>query len=879
MEYVVIVGVIVFVGAMLYARRARQNEMLQRARRVIALADRFRASDDGEYFTASALRRVEQELGDALNERLRPYEVSLLADAAVRERVREAQKVLDDRRGAVDRYNRDFVERRLNEAAPWFDKRATRLTPEQRRAVVTDEDATLVIAAAGSGKTATIVAKAEYLVWRKRARPDQICLLAFNKRAADEIRERLQQVGLGQVQVSTFHALGYAVHGSALGTRNPVSNLTESGPLDDLLQKALRGLLNNDIYFAHLAQWFWDKRVTTDMFQGASTPHARLQKERSLGLKTLTGVWVRSQAEVKLADWMTLNGLEWSYETPYPHGPDDPNRRRYQPDFFLPKYDLWMELWALNRAGETSTVIDAKKYRKDMDWKRSLHQSHRTTLVEVWQDEVWNGKLDEYMRSQLAKFDVALQRIASDHLFELLAERNQAAINGLPTLMGTFLKLHRGGLWTRDELQGRARKDRDRAFLNVYLPVHAIYEDTLRQRGEIDFDDMLGGAVDLLKQVQTHRFRYVLVDEFQDTSRSRMAFTRALRNMTPDARLFLVGDDWQSINRFAGSDLALFTKVEKELGFTARVTLGTTFRLLPDVTAISSRFVMQNPAQIAKEVRTPKPALDEFGVVLHAYQEDDWVPALREVLDLIVARKKQGSSVLLLGRYRHYLEQDELKALVKEYRAKGLNMDLTTVHSSKGLEAEHVIVLNVNSGMRGFPNAMEDDPVLQLVSAAPDEFEFAEERRLMYVAITRSRGRVYLLHSSTQPSVFIEELLEREGDHIEKLGHISVKLPCPTCGGRTIHRREGQYGPFWGCTNFPQCDGRLVACDRCKEGALVLHEHKTLQCNHCKAKIERCPRCNDGHLILRTNRSAGTTFWGCSGWRPDKQGCDYKRSH
>jgi DNA helicase-4 len=185
----------------------------------------------------------------------------------------------------------------------------------------------------------------------------------------------------------------------------------------------------------------------------------------------------------------------------------------------------------------------------------------------------------------------------------------------------------------------------------------------------------------------------------------------------------------------------------------------------------------------------------------------------------------------------------------------------------------------VNSGIRSFPNGMEDDPVLQLVSAAPDEFEFAEERRLMYVALTRSRGRVYLLHSSAQPSVFIEELLEREADHIEKLGHISVRLPCPNCGGRTIHRREGQYGQFWGCTNFPQCDGRLIACDRCREGALVLNNDKTLQCNHCRAKIERCPRCNDGHLILRTNRSAGTTFWGCSGWRPDKQGCDYKRSH
>lgn len=879
-----VVSFLLIWAAVIYHSERGTQRARARAFRIIEAGEQFDFPTHGEYFTASAVKKLEEEYSDALNDRLRTTERWSIVRRGETSgisgtRLLAAEAVLDNRQTVVTEYNREFVERRARDAASWFDKRATRLTDEQRRAVITDEDVTLVIAAAGSGKTATIVAKAEYLVWRKLARPDQICLLAFNARAADEMRERLLQVGLDKARVNTFHALGYAIHGDAGGTKPPVSSLAESEALTELLARALRDLLDSDAYFSQLAQWFWEKRVTADMLKGARTPHARMRKERSLGLKTLTGVTVKSQAEVKLADWMTLHGIEWKYEAPYPHGPDDPGRRRYQPDFYLPQSDVWVELWALNRAGETAAVIDVKKYQKQMDWKRSLHETHGTKLIEVWQDEVWNGWLDNYLRSQLVKYDIVPRRISADAVVELLAERNQAARNGLPSLLGTFLKLHRGGLWTREELQGRARDDRDRAFLSLYLPILDVYENTLRQRGEIDFDDMLGGAVELLKQVQSHRFKYVLVDEFQDTSRSRMAFIRALRDVTADAKLFLVGDDWQSINRFAGSDLALFTQVEKELGFTARVTLGTTFRLLPDVTTISSRFVMQNPAQIAKEVRTPRPALNECGVVLHGYDDKDWISALREVLDSIVARIELGKSVLLLSRYRDLLERVEVEALVKEYSARGLSIDCTTIHRSKGLEAEHVVVLGLNSGVRGFPNAMQDDPVLQIVSATPDTFDFAEERRLMYVALTRSRGRVYLLHSATQPSPFIEEMLEREGEHIEQLGHISENLPCPNCGGHTILRRQGEHGPFWGCTNFPQCDGRLAACDRCNEGALVPADRNTLQCNHCEARMERCPKCTDGHLVLKTNRTNGTSFWGCSAWRADKTGCDYTRSN
>ena len=865
------------------ARAAAERLRLERqgaaskAGTLIARAAALEAAPRGEYFAASVLARFEAEQGAALQERLTVRERSLL-DGETGRAAAAAESKLDDRVAFRAAYNEAFVQRRMAEMKGWFDGRATKLTDEQRRAVVTDEDATLVIAAAGSGKTATIVAKAEYLVKRGLATPSQICLLAYNKRAAEEMGERLKAVGMEGATSSTFHALGYAVHGQSKGQKPAVSPLVEVGELPRFLNRLFAKMLQDDRYRSNLVRWIVEKRVTLSMLDAAPTPHARLQMERSLDLRSLTGERMRSQAEVKLADWMTLNGIRWEYEVEYPHSHNDPTRRVYKPDFYLPDAKVWLELWALDLNGNCAPTIDAAKYRSQMEWKRGYHRKHNTELVEVFQDHVWNNGLESHLRLQLERLKIRVAPLSAEAIAALMAENRESGASRLTQLLGSFLTLHRGGLWSKDELQSKARDERDRAFLELYLPVVDGYEAELKRRNEIDFDEMLGGAVKLLSQVPTHRFKYVLVDEFQDTSRSRMEVIKQLRAVSPGARLCLVGDDWQSINRFAGSDLGLFTQAEKHLGTTARVALGTTFRLVPDVTEISSRFVMQNPSQIRKEVRTPKGALGECGLVLHGYEGDDQFKGLREVLELLVSRKSAGSRVLVLSRYKAPLEHRAMKELVEEFGERGLRLDPTTIHRSKGLEADHVVVMGLSSRAPSFPSATEDDPVLQLVSAVPDGFLNSEERRLMYVALTRSRGRVYLLHSTSEPSPFVEELLEREKGKLEVLGRVSDRLLCPNCQGRTILRREGDGWVIWGCMHFPMCDGRLAACQGCKEGAMVAVDRQVMECNVCKTRVQRCPRCEAGHLKLRTNSRDKSKFWACSEGRPNNEGCRFTRN-
>ena len=147
----------------------------------------------------------------------------------------------------------------------------------------------------------------------------------------------------------------------------------------------------------------------------------------------------------------------------------------------------------------------------------------------------------------------------------------------------------------------------------------------------------------------------------------------------------------------------------------------------------------------------------------------------------------------------------------------------------------------------------------------------------MYVALTRSKGRVYLLHPTDEPSPFVEELIDREQEKVELLGRVSDRLLCPRCQGRSILRRVGEFGSFWSCLHYPLCDGRLHTCENCDDGALVSEDARTLVCSACETSAERCPQCREGRLILRTNRKAGTDFWGCSAWLPDGQGCHFTR--
>ena len=196
-----------------------------------------------------------------------------------------------------------------------------------------------------------------------------------------------------------------------------------------------------------------------------------------------------------------------------------------------------------------------------------------------------------------------------------------------------------------------------------------------------------------------------------------------------------------------------------------------------------------------------------------------------------------------------------------------------TVHRSKGLEADYAVVLGLYSGKLGFPAEIADDPLLDLVLAAPEAHPNAEERRLLYVAVTRARRQVFLLAEGGRPSEFVTELIDG-GYDVEVFGRPPESdVPCPRCGGGgRLERRENarDQSVFYGCSNFPLCEHTAAACPRCGNG-LPVRSGEAYICRDCGGSIEACPVC-DGWLNARMGRYG--RFLGCSNF----PNCNYTRN-
>ena len=827
-----------------------------------------------DYFRASNLDAWLDEHPRAGSACLGPFRRRLVPEPARSEHDRAAV-LLRDPREWVDQRNAEFVQEKVRALANWFENRLEHpLTAAQRRAVVIDEDTNLVIAGAGAGKTSTLITKLAYLLEVRDEDPSSILVLAFNTSVAAELADRVEAMGLPAPEISTFHAKGFDVMGEALRRKPAVSSLaTDQKALWSLLQDEFEAILTDRKRRRVFTRWWVRFRVVLEDLEDASTPDDRLRLEEALGLRTLTGVKVASMSEVKVADWLTLNGVAWEHEKRYPHTPEIVTHREYTPDFFLPAHNAWLEVWACDRTGtDFPAQIDREQYLEGMAWKRKLHEANETRLIEVFQDDIWGEGLDDTLVRQLVGEHGGADEL-SEGVSPTLLETVRSNVAPFVMLIGTFLRLFRSGGWTPDEVEAKATNQREQAFLQLFWPFLRRYEQALEDEGKIDFDAMLVEAANLAStnKSPSKQYRYILVDEFQDTSRARIKLVQALRRARSGCRVFAVGDDWQAIYRFAGSDISYFNGVEEYLGPTARTVLPDTFRLESDVADLSTRFVLQNTAQFPKRLVPRAKSGERSGVQVVLHPPHDEMSVVQRILDRL-SRTNPAARVLVLARYNFRLRE------VREAPVPaGLEVVATTVHRAKGLEADAVIVLGVEAGLYGFPTEIQDDRVLRLLLEREEHFPNAEERRLFYVALTRTRSKVFLLANWLNASRFINELgNETYAPWISFEGKAARGHLCPLCGGHTIMRREGAFGEFWGCAHYPACSGTLPSCPRCGRGALVRppkgSSHDTATCDTCGHRTPVCPGCRKGVLIEREGPYG--RFLGCTEWRGDGSGCD-----
>lgn len=744
------------------------------------------------------------------------------------------------------------------------------LTHEQRLAIVDDSYRTLVIASAGSGKTTTLLGKYVFLLKEGLATPRDILVLAFNKAIQQEIEKKIKKLVQkirfplsARPEVYTFHGFGYNLIEKAEG-RKRVDLLAESSS-DGLLDTAnVRKIIDKAKgQYPKIEEWIslfravcpyhqieefaqnereYKEAIGTYPYKRESFPSNRDSDFHEQRIPSLDKrYWVRSQQELAIINSLIKKGVKVEYEKPYPGGD-------ITPDFYYPDIGLWHEHFAIRRDGTSHLPGYEEKYRQKMKFYKQRRGNFLFTYSYEYYDGTVLKKIFRKLKEKGISFDPLPRETIENRLEELYTDDTY-------NLIAKSIKLAKANDLSSEELSDRLRRLRDRTrswlFERFFLPLLKTYEGILRENDTIDFEDMilrptryLSGA-NRARSLLPSRYKYVLVDEFQDISGSRKNFLA--RILDPESRLFVVGDDWQSIYRFTGSNSMVMREfLESESPLVSRdwmysrkgishkpkvYRIQETFRNCKPISDVASEFIQKNPTQIRKSVRARQPEDDSPAVYVcsvDGYNNEN----LKRVLDLISkSDKKKGVSIL--GRKNREIATISLKALMAHRR--DLKIKKGTIHRAKGLGDDIVILVGMDSGMKGFPNCAGEDPLISIFLPPGDGYPNSEERRVMYVAMTRAKEKVFLVNQSVQPSSFLEEVKEICRQLGIKLNDVVLRRdvvgPCPVClskgmvegmwKGALVRRvtRNPPYSVFLGCTNFPRglCryTSKIAPCPAC----------------------------------------------------------------
>ncbi len=784
-------------------------------------------------------------------------------------------------RDSINTLNQQFVARRLLESSDLFEK--LELTDAQRLAVVRDEDANLINAGAGAGKTRTILSKVEYIIAHGLAGPAEILIAVYNKRTEQEISKKIEKIH-ADITVSTFHSLGLKIIKQVESERVNISKLaTDDKSLGHFLSDMVRRLLKKRATIDFFVEFFSTHYVEGDPKEGIKTQEEYLLKISYVEMRSLNGEQLKSHEEVQIANWLILNGINWEYERDYPH---NKSKKQHKPDFYLPDYDLWIEHFGIDENGNTAPGVDKEKYNETMKWKRSVHAENETKLVETYSHEAKSpGGLPAALDKKLTEYGVKKGPV-TDKGIDKLVETSFKPESNFVKMVKQFLAIAKENKLSEQILGKRATSARDWAFLALFGLFRNHYEKTLAENAEIDFTDMIVRGAKYVENGQYQSgYKYILVDEYQDITKVRLEFLRAMQRQVTDCRIFCVGDDWQSIYQFQGANVELITHFENYVSAMQRTDLDQTFRYSQKISDFSSIFVTQNPAQLKKQIHSQiASAEEERPIKIIYHDEKNQREKLTKIIDVIADQARDGrQKCFVLGRYNHN-KPDAWQELARYAKLKAIDMEFSTIHKSKGSEADWVIVVENKSALKGhnFPANTQNDPVLKMAQPEMEHFPNAEERRLFYVAITRTKRGVFLLAPSGQASTFIREIcpplnqnLNQKTDaqvidyslfvEAEKHAH-STPLFCPECKGQTIRKKFINGDKFfYACAHFPACKGVLPRCanENC-DAAIDLtgvQHADTYQCE-CGHPSRICPRCRAG--ILLEKASVYGKFWGCS---------------
>lgn len=786
--------------------------------------DEILAQDD--YLSQNDIRKLIAKIPYIGHELAHPYfDVEVFSGGEKKALARYKELIQPDS-NLVKKRNESYCAKTLKKFNDLFDRlEKYPLTLEQKTAAIINEDRNLLIAAAGSGKSSTIVAKVAYLIEKGLATSSEVLILTYNKDAQEDIDARINKlVGTipsfkSPVLSKTFHALGLEVIAQVEGVKPSIPEVAAAGKIRTLniFNEMVEQIRRKNPVFDSKWQIFQSslKSPLPDIFSITSySEYNEYQKQAGASLKnsnfgkrlmllTMDGNEVKSVEEARLANFLYMSGVRYEYEKNYSYPTSNKDYRQYCPDFYYPEADLYHEHFAINEFGTPPSFLGSK-YLEGVSWKRKLHASNNTKLIETHSADFFDGSCEKKLLAMLQRHNISFNPPSADEVDQRIKESfdPETDIQIFITILRHFKANAAELSWLQEKANSLHDPNRTEIFIDLFETIYKAYQEKLGD--QIDFEDQINIAATYIEEGKyTHGYKYILVDEFQDISQDRKRILDALLNQDEEIKLFAVGDDWQSIYRFSGSDIDIMTNFSDNFGATYKNYLTQTFRSYQGLVDVAANFIQRNPQQLKKKV-TALVNVPQKQVFIDEYQserdQERKLESRLEQLDRIAKQRKCNYKVFILTRY-HRQKPSQLDLYEKKFTS--LELTCRTIHASKGLEADYVLLLNVSDKRYGFPSKIFDDPLLGLVIPKPEEYPYAEERRLLYVAMTRAKRALFILADASSISCFVKELSNYKDVKVsEKLRR---KNPCPSCETGELRERNGKYGRFMGCSNYPRC--------------------------------------------------------------------------
>ena len=725
----------------------------------------------------------------------------------------EKKNDMDKYRQTVLNYNRDFIQQRKRQYSYLWNKEHLSLDDEQQTAVVTDDKHNLVVAAAGSGKTEVLITRIAYLIERKpdTIQPDRILAIAYQRKAREEIEDRLRnRYKIRNVNVRTFHKLGKDII-EETGKEIRRTDIVDGNKKHEVVQKIFDQKIANEPDFYKLFLEFVKTLHDRERKEDFRTKEEALIYARECPYYAIDGTRVNSRAEKEIMDFFLMNKINGKpiavrYE---------PDVDGFRPDFYLPKYDLFVEHWGLNEKGEVPEWFSqsTEEYKKSMEIKKKWFAEHDKLLVETFAHEHNPEDPDRFIEL-LKKRIMKKLKARHDASFESTLKTYKEIINiawhsyrtPIDDIVNFITTAKTYGL-TPTRIAEKLRKNRwtskQIAFGNLALPIYSKYEEVLREYEKIDFEDMINNAIDELDKEQNLRadvYDHILIDEYQDISAQRCKLIKKLMEHNPKCKLFCVGDDWQSIMGFSGSNLSFFVNFKEHFENPAMTKISTNYRSIKTIVDAGAELIKNNTScQIQKStvsncrdvkpIKVLKSPQAEFERDYHQNAAKDCLTRITQYIqkgysprDILVlsrcmrTRTAHGYRFLSnVGTFIETAKKDGVRLVYGNVAAQN-RVRLLTAHKSKGLEAKIVFLLNVTQGMFGFPCEIEDPSIYEPARENyPPQDNTEEERRLFYVAMTRAMEDLYIYTWETAMSKFLDEIADYTTE--ERLNYRKPHVP------------------------------------------------------------------------------------------------------